>query len=347
MDQWQNLLANFLRNKCSAHENKMVYYALRDGLIDDEFRNAVDMFLNDPDNFMKIDDVDTVPDEILQNISLQLLKQDNNHVPAESYIQETTTESEQISKRHFISNWLKIAATVIITLSVSWFAFQLKTSEEPVSAMHNISVPAGQSVNLTLADGTNIWLNARTTLKYPSVFTGGKREVILDGEGYFDVAYNSDKPFTVQTGEYEIVALGTQFNVEAYSKEKEFMGSLFTGSIKITSKTDTMQTIVLQPNMLAQLHEGRLIADTITDFNHYRWREGLICFKDMPFIDLMSKFEKCYGVKIIVQNANIKKYTPTGKFRHSDGIDYALRVLQRDFKFRFERDDEKQVIYIK
>ncbi|MDR2915572.1 MAG: DUF4974 domain-containing protein, partial [Tannerella sp.] len=92
---------------------------------------------------------------------------------------------------------------------------------------------------------------------------------------------------------------------------------------------------------------GRLVTDVITDFDHYRWHEGLICFKNMPFTDLMTKFEKCYGIKIIIQNNHVKNYAPTGKFRHSDGIDYALRVLQRDLSFGYERNEENHIIYIK
>jgi ferric-dicitrate binding protein FerR (iron transport regulator) len=98
---------------------------------------------------------------------------------------------------------------------------------------------------------------------------------------------------------------------------------------------------------MTRLYEGRLVAEDITDFNHYRWREGLICFEDMPFTELMTKFERCYGIKIVVQNPRVKNYKPTGKFRHADGIDYALRVLQRNFLFKYERDDENHVIYIK
>jgi len=236
---------------------------------------------------------------------------------------------------------------VIITLSVSWAVFHTKTPDEPVPVMNTIRVPAGQTANMTLSDGTNIWLNARSTLMFPSVFTGNKREIILDGEGFFDVAHDPQKPFTVYTNEFKILSLGTQFNVEAYSHEAGFTGSLFNGSIRITSIKDTSQTIVLQPNTLARLHESQLFTETITDFNHYRWREGLISFKDIPFTDLLVKFEKCYGVRIIVLNNGVKNYAPTGKFRHSDGIDYALRVLQRDFRFQFERDEEDHTIYIK
>ena len=355
MEQWQSLLERFLRNECTGRENKIVYYALRDGLIDDEFRCAVDNFLNDRDTIAYIDGMEAVSDEALKGIRCGLTNKGQKRNDELQVLKSASKRNDEqklqgaksASKRGVLTEWLKIAAAVIVTLSVSWVAFHTKTADEQPLAMNTIRVPAGQTVNLTLSDGTNIWLNARTTLKYPSVFTGNRREIILDGEGYFDVAHDARKPFTVHAGGYDILALGTQFNVEAYSQENGFIGSLFDGSVRITSKADTSQTVVLLPNTMAQLHEGRLATETITDFSHYRWREGLISFRDIPFFDLMRKFEKCYGIKIVVQNNRVKNYAPTGKFRHADGIDYALRVLQRDFRFRFERDEENNTIYIK
>ena len=333
MDQWQMLLERFLRNECTERENKIVYHALRDGMIDEEFRCAIDSFMSDQETLTYIDRMKPIPEEMLKNICSRLNKQQ---------------EKPAVEQRRRIPEWLKIAAAVLITFSVSWVSFHTKkTVEEPVVAMNTIRVPAGQTVNMTLADGTNIWLNARTTLKYPAVFTGNQREVILDGEGFFDVAHNLKQPFVVHTGEYDIMALCTQFDVEAYQQSDIFSTSLLEGSIQVTSVKDSAQSIVLKPNTIARLHEGRLITKDIADFNYYRWREGLICFNNIPFSGLMEKLERCYGIKIVVQNNRVKNYKPTGKFRQCDGIDYALRVLQRNIRFKFEHDEENHVIYIK
>jgi len=289
--------------------------------------------MNDPDTVAYIDRMKPVPDEMLKIIRSRLKGQ------------KTKSAGR---RRPVIIEWLKIAAAVIITFTVSWFAIDRKTPiEELPQAINTIRVPVGQTVNLTLSDGTNIWLNARTTLKYPGAFTGDTRELTLDGEGFFDVAHDPERPFIVHANGYDIRALGTQFNVEAYSQSDDFSASLLDGSIRVTSVIDTLQTIILKPNTIARLYEGRLVSETISDFDHYRWREGLICFNNIPFTDLMERFEKCYGISIVVQNRQVENYAPTGKFRTSDGIDYALRVLQRNFRFRFERDEDKQVIYIK
>jgi ferric-dicitrate binding protein FerR (iron transport regulator) len=332
MEQWQSLLERFLRNECTARENKIVYHALRDGLIDEEFRCAIDVVMNDPDTIAYIDRMKPVPDKVLKIIRSRLNRQ---------YTKPAGRRSPAIPE------WLKIAAAVVITFAVSWFALDTKTAKELPQAMNTIHVPAGQTVNLTLSDGTDIWLNAHTTLKYPSVFTGNRRELTLDGEGFFEVAHDPERPFIVHAGGYDIRALGTQFNVEAYSQNEGFSATLLDGSIQVTSTVDPSQSIVLQPNTIAQLHEGRLVAKTISDFDKYRWREGLISFNNMPFTELMEKFEKCYGIRIVVLNRKVKDFAPTGKFRTSDGADYALRVLQRNYRFQFERDEVNHVIYIR
>jgi len=339
MDKWQSLLKRFLRNECTGREKKLVYYVLRDRLIDTEFIDAVDAFMDDADSISDI----TVPDKILDNIRCKI--EQSSRIEQSDRIEEKKVQPAL--KRRIIPEWLKIAAAVVITLSVSWAVLNREKPIEQPQTMNTIRVPAGQTVNLTLSDGTNIWLNSRTVLQYPGAFTGKSREIVLDGEGYFDVAHYPEKPFIVHTGAYKIEALGTQFNVDAYSQETGFAGALFEGSLRITSTTGAIETVVLTPNTLARLHDGRLVSEDITDFNHYRWREGLICFKDMPFAELISKFEKCYGIKIIMQNKRVTDYAPTGKFRQADGIDYALRVLQRDMRFRYERDEENQTIYIK
>ena len=87
--------------------------------------------------------------------------------------------------------------------------------------------------------------------------------------------------------------------------------------------------------------------EPIADFDPFRWKEGLICFKSMHFKELMSRFEKCYGIHIIIENPKLADYICSGKFRISDGIDKALRILQKDAKYTFERNKDESVIYIK
>ena len=240
---------------------------------------------------------------------------------------------------------IKIAAVVAITLGGSYFYYQ-SSLEKELMAMQTITVPAGQRINITLVDGTNVWLNARTSLSYPVKFGKNNRQVVLDGEAYFDVTKDKSKPFIVQTDNYNVEVLGTQFDVNAYSETGEFETTLMSGSVKVASASDSTQKITLKPNNKVYMQDGKLHVTAVDDYNPYRWKEGLICFKNETFTSIMKDFEKYYGLTIQVKNKNVFKYVYTGKFRQTDGIDYALRVLQKDIKFTYQRDDENQIIYI-
>ena len=243
------------------------------------------------------------------------------------------------------TEFIKIAAVIAVTLGGSYLFHQYALEKE-LMAMHTISVPAGQRINITLTDGTNVWLNARTSLTYPVKFGKKNRQVILDGEAYFDVAKDKNKPFIVQTDQYNVEVLGTKFDVDAYAETGEFETTLMSGSVRVASTSDPEQKLTLKPNNKVYLQDGKLHVTTVDDFNPYRWKEGLICFKNESFTSIMADFEKYYGLSIRVRNMEVLKYAYTGKFRQTDGIDYALRVLQKDIKFTYQRDDENQIIYI-
>lgn len=240
----------------------------------------------------------------------------------------------------------KIAALVAITLSLSWLYQQAKL-DNIAKSENIITVPAGQRVNITLPDGTNVWLNSRTVIQYPSLFRGGKREIKLNGEAYFEVHHDTSNPFIVHTDKCDIEVLGTTFNVEAYGDSEEFNTSLLKGSVKIIDKSNPTNQVILKPNTRVNMQDGKLNVEKISEYDSFRWKDGLISFKQMEFKELIAEFEKCYGIKIVIQNAQIEHNVLSGKFRYTDGIDYALRILQKDVSFTFERNKEGNVIYLK
>lgn len=255
---------------------------------------------------------------------------------------------ENKKKNYFIREFLKIASIIIITVGVTAALFSIGEDKEDVHiAMQTITVPAGQRVNLDLPDGTNVWLNAGTKMQYPVSFMQGKREVILDGEAYFEVAHNEKSPFVVHTHALDVEVLGTKFNVEAYSKRKVFETSLIQGKVRVKSPDNEKVSVTLLPNYKTTLKSGKLVVSKIDDYNVYRWKEGLYCFKNKPFAEIMQDLERYYDLNIQLDKQSIAKVALTGKFRISDGLDYALRVLQNDVAFSYRRDKDNDVIYIK
>ncbi len=237
------------------------------------------------------------------------------------------------------------AAVAVLVFALGYFTSLYISGNATDPAWQEITVPPGQQINLALADGSTVWLNSNTTLRYDPSFYGDTRRVVLDGEAYFEVSQNKKKPFVVETSLGTIEVLGTSFNVEAYSASERFVTSLMEGAVQLTSQG---QSVTLQPYQMAIVQAGEnLLVKRITDFDEYSWREGLICFTDASFEEIMKKFEKHYGYEIRILNEKVKEYHYSGKFRLSDGVNYALGVLQEDVYFTYERDKQQSIITIK
>lgn len=251
-------------------------------------------------------------------------------------------------KQHWIHSgvmrFLRIAAMIVIAFGLGYFAQDWNT-DGPVP-MQTIAVPAGQCVNITLPDGSNIWLNAQTTIQYPISFNKCERMIKLDGEAYFEVVKDKKRPFIVNTKECCVEVLGTKFNVDAYSSRDKFETVLMEGSVKVSMHSNPEESISLKPDNKVYRSNGRLLTEKMKNFERYRWKEGLICFQNEPFNVVMEDFEKFYGLKIVVNNQKVTRYLYTGKFKQTDGIDYALSLLQKNIHFTYQRDRENHVVYI-
>ena len=221
-------------------------------------------------------------------------------------------------KGYLLNNLIKYAAVVLLLIMCGLQVYYI-TKPEKNFEMNTIIVPTGQRVNLLLSDGTNVWLNSGSKMRYPASFTKDKREVTLDGEGYF----------------------------EAYNDTPLFSAALMEGSIQISDKTEPSNITLLHPQQKANSINGQLVVEKIQNYDIYRWRDGLLCFEHIAFNDLMKEFEKTYDIQIINENKNLDNYICSGKFRISDGVDFILQVLQRDVKFRFQRNENNTIIYIK
>jgi len=237
-----------------------------------------------------------------------------------------------------------VAATLLLLLVSTLYIRTLMHRHDPAEEYNTLVVPAGQRINLILADNTNIWLNANSRFRYPTEFSKKGRTVYLDGEAFFDVSKDDKKPFMVKTSSGDIRVTGTSFNVEAYSKYGGFETSLFEGSVDIYNDH---KLTTLNPNQKSHLEDGTLYVTQITDRDKYLWKEGLIAFNNKTLEDILVSLEKYFDVRIQVTIHSLPQRTYTGKFRQSDGVDYALRVLQKSIRFSYERDEETGIVYIK
>lgn len=258
---------------------------------------------------------------------------------------DTVEIPEKRTNRRLLWNFAKVACVLLIALFSGYIA-RHTVYENLNSSIQSINVPAGQYISMELPDGSKVWINAQTTIKYPPVFNHKKRHVYLDGEAYFQVKKDKDLPFEVETPKGSIKVLGTEFNVKSYSTDEDFTTSLISGTIEISLKGSD-EKILMKPNTSASLYEGKLQIDPIINYNSYTWKDGLLTFSDVSFAEMMEKFEKIYGVDIVIENSEVIKHRYTGKFRIVEGVDYALNILQKSIRFKSVKDAESNTIYIR
>ena len=210
-----------------------------------------------------------------------------------------------------------------------------------------ITVPAGQRAQITLADGTRVWLNAKSTLTYASNFGRSERNVELDGEAYFEVAKNKKLPFYVHTEMNKVRVVGTSFNVCAYKGSKEFETTLVEGIVDIYPSCNDQVITRLQKDEFFANYDGHCKKTILPSYQYLRWKEGLYCFDDVPFSVILDKLEKYYNVKIAVTSPRLLTHEGlTGKFREQDGIEHILRAISKEHPFKFRINENKDSIII-
>lgn len=234
---------------------------------------------------------------------------------------------------------LKIAAVVII----SFIAIQFYPDNSR-DGFQTYYTPEGQRAELLLADGTHVWLNANSRLTYPVRFNEKNRSVVLEGEAFFSVTHNEKKPFVVRAQGYDIEVLGTEFNVIAYPQSDFFETSLLKGKVKVTTPLE--KSIVLKPNRRIYAQAGKTYEGPISHWDHFLWKEGIICFNNETVEDIFVKLELYYDVKMEVRNKELLMHRFTGKFRILDGAEHLLKVLQLRHQFTYQKAADTNVIII-
>ncbi len=206
-------------------------------------------------------------------------------------------------------------------------------------AFNTLRIPRGGEYKLELSDGTKVWVNSATELTYPEQFVGDERIVKLNGEAYFEVAENPEKPFIVRLNEMDVEVIGTSFNVMAYNDEDRIETTLIEGMVSITTRAD--ENILLSPNQQAQLNrESNIISKATVDPEKYiAWTNKVFVFDNDPLEKIFHKLSRWYFVEIDYASEDIKDLHFTGYFERYDEIGKILDLISSTNKVRFNVDD--------
>lgn len=212
-----------------------------------------------------------------------------------------------------------------------------------------LSTPRGGQYRVTLPDGTKVWLNAASVLRYPTAFTGNSREIEFQGEAYFEVAENKTKPFIVRSQNQEIEVLGTSFNVSNYTDDKISRTVLLEGKVKISALTQTADGVLvkdtreLHPGYEAIRSAGTLQLQKADIQAATAWKTGLFVFNDEPLEDIMRKIARWYDVEVIFQGADRNEHFGGGVSRY-DHISTVLRRLESAGNVHFKIKGRRVIV---
>lgn len=214
-------------------------------------------------------------------------------------------------------------------------------SKSKVMTYNELRIPRGGEYQLVLSDGTKVWLNSESELRYPTNFTSKTREVYLVGEAFFDVSHDKNKPFIVHSGDMNVKVLGTRFNLRNYEEENA-VTTLVQG--KVLVENIKKQSCILIPGQQAMFkNEGIVKNDVDTDL-YTSWIEGKFTFKNADMYSLSQQISRWYNVEIFFKNESAKNVRFTGTINKDKPLDYLIGLIESVSNVRFSVKGENIII---
>lgn len=202
---------------------------------------------------------------------------------------------------------------------------------------NKLYVPRGGEYFLTLGDGTKVWLNSDTKLRYPVAFTGKKRQVYLEGEAYFDVTKNAEKPFIVSVKDANVKVLGTSFNVKAYNEEDLISTTLVEGKVSFKSEKLKKELVLAPGEQGNVISESGALTKKKVDVSLYTsWKDGRMAFKGERMEDILRTLSRWYDVEIFYMNEKCKDILFTGDVKRYNDFNSILKIIEITNLVRFK-----------
>lgn len=225
--------------------------------------------------------------------------------------------------------WLRVAAVAAVllisfALYLEWPSLQSRLHPVELTAL---KVPVNQKREITLADGSQVWLNAGSELKYPKTFNRKTREVYLSGEAYFDVRHDADKPFIIHTGTVLTTVLGTAFNIKEDKNKHTIQVTVTRGKVSVANGNKLLGVIIPNQQISFNTLKAEAVQATVNANAVVAWQQSDLHFDDVSFGDAVAQLQKHFNVKISFRNAKLKDCRFTGTSLSGEELDKILNVM--------------------
>lgn len=265
---------------------------------------------------------------------------------------QNKSQGKETRVRKLIANPLmRIAAAVVVTALLSVAGYDIVTQRGASSQMIELSASNQGTGTYTLPDGTTVSLNANTHLKYPKRFGKSTREVTIEGEAFFEVNPNKEKPFIIHAGNAQIKILGTSFNVNAYPLEKLMEVVVKTGKVQVINNAtvaNQSNELILNPGEKGTLvySSNVLLKTTNENPNFLAWKTHDLIFRSTSLGEVISNLEKVYHVNIRLDDPKLNRLLLTAHFNNYS-LDFILKVIETTFHMETQKVDGQYILKIK
>lgn len=255
------------------------------------------------------------------------------------------TKSSGFSLSRMVSIYQRIAAFLLIPLIGFGILYWVVQPGIEVDATIETIAPRGQKSQIVMADGTKVWLNSDTKIRYPGNFGKNQRQVYLDGEAFFEVSKNVRRPFLVHTPQMTVKVLGTKFNVKAYPDEDQVETSLFEGKVNLLWQSPTNEKLVEKEVAPGQSFvytktSGELLQNRFPHDEIDGWKTNRLIFRDDTFANLVRKVERWYDVKVVYDEKLFNDRRLTVELYEGERLERLMEIvsLVLSVDYRYERD---------
>lgn len=228
--------------------------------------------------------------------------------------------------------------------SISGLIYRLKDSLKQKVEYHILTVPRGGEYIMSLSDGTKVWLNSESEMKYPVVFENDRREIFITGEVFFEVAKDSLRPFIVHTPYTQTTVLGTSFNVMAYRDEQQTEITLVKGAVEVLVGNKAQH---IQPGQQVQVNNVSLEMNKreVNVVRYASWKDGIFDFDGMTLEELVVKLSRWYDVDFFFVNTDVKRKRFTGAIKRNNTLQFMLDFIEKTSDVYFEVNEHVVRIY--
>lgn len=326
----KDLIQRFLEHKTSEEENQRVLQWLSNPENESEAAAIFKTQWDETDS-VKVDGEFDKPDTF-EKIRLQIKAE------------EQLAQNKPVVRKVSIPVWMKVAAVLLVTVGISYLSLTPDVPQQvELAAVKTLEKETrrGQRSTIVLADGSKVILNAESKISYDENFGKNNREIVLQGEAFFEVAKNPELPFRVTSSNAITTAIGTSFNISAYPEMSSSTISLATGKVSVDNtnvdKNSEMITYLLPgEGALVSLGKNEIIKTKFDAKSVMSWKTGILYFDNTPLEETFKRLERWYNVKFeIISSEDISHLKGTGEFENQR-LSSVLKVLSYSMNFQYQ-----------